>query len=204
MPKISRVGAVNIEHGYFPVGELWEPGFERKDHRLDLEAREPVIVVPGQIVVTSRVQEHAAPVVLAVVDRENEAPGPSWTRVASVEYRPVYRGRMAALDTMNGPSGPAADGLEVFGQRADPGDPFVDLAPAQVYRAQVWSQGRADSRERFDAATRREEGPARDGFETYLIVFVPWGTQSPPLPAARASRREHLVSKHGKPPLNMR
>ncbi|MEU0179543.1 hypothetical protein ABZ178_40375 [Streptomyces massasporeus] len=204
MPKISLVGAVHIEHGYFPVGELWEPGFERREHQTDLDARESVMAVPGQIVVISRIQEHVAPVVLAVIDSEDEAPGPTWTLVASVDYRPVYRGRMAVLDTMNGSSGPAAHGLEMFGQRADPGTPFVDLAPAQVYRAQVWSQGRADSRERFDNATRREEGAARDGFEVYLIAFVPSGTQAPPLPAAGEGRRDLLVSKHGKLPLNMR
>lgn len=204
MPKISRVGAVHIEHGYFSVGELWVPGFERREHKPDFQAAEPVMVVPGRIVVISRVQEHAAPVVLAVSDREGEAPGPMWTLVASVNYQPVYRGRMAALDTMNGPSGPAADGLEVFGQWADPGGPLMDLDPSRVYRAQVWSQGRTDSRERFDAGTRREERAARDGFEMYLIAFHPWGTQAPPPPAAGESRRDHLVRKHGKPPLNMR
>ncbi|MEU3491224.1 hypothetical protein [Streptomyces massasporeus] len=204
MLKISRVGAVNIEHGRFPVGELWEPGFERREQEPDFQAIEPVVVVPGQIVVTSRVQGHAASVVLVVNDREDEAPGPTWALVTSVDYQPVYRGRMAALDTMNGPAGPAAEWLEVFGQWAGPGEPFVDLSPIRTYRAQVWSQGRSDSRERFDAVTQRDEGAARDGFEMYVIAFVPWGTQAAPLPAAEEGRRDRLVRKHGKLPLNMR
>lgn len=42
MPEISRVGAVNIEHGHFPVGELWEPGFERREDKPDVQPDEPV------------------------------------------------------------------------------------------------------------------------------------------------------------------
>ncbi|MET7737734.1 hypothetical protein ABZT02_41515 [Streptomyces sp. NPDC005402] len=204
MPEISQVGAVNIEHGHFPVGEMWEPGFERREDEPDFQTDAPVIVVPGQVIVTSRVQEHAAPVVVAVRDQEDDAPGPGWTLVASVDYRPVYTGRMAVLDSLNGPAGPAAGSLEVFGQRAEPGEPFVQLDPARTYRAQVWAQGRSDSRERFDAAIRREEQGGQDGFETYLIAFIPSGMQEPPVPAAGESRRDRLARQHGRPPLNMR
>ncbi|MBC2907859.1 hypothetical protein [Streptomyces cupreus] len=204
MPEISRVGAVSIERGHFPVGEMWEPGFERREDEPEFGTEEPVIVVPGQIVVTSRVQDHVAPVVLAVNDQEGEAPGPAWTLVASVEYQPVYMGRMAALDTMNGPAGPADGSIEVFGQPVQPGEPSVELDPSRTYRAHVWSQGRSDSRERFDAAMQREEWGTRDGFETYLVVFVPEGSQEAPIPAAGESRRDRLARRHGKPPLNMR
>ncbi|MEV5342870.1 hypothetical protein AB0K93_31005 [Streptomyces sp. NPDC052676] len=204
MPDISRVGAVNIEHGHFPVGELWEPGFERREDKPDVQPDEPVVVVPGQIVVTSPVQEHTALVVLAVSDREGEAPGPAWSLVASVDYQPVYRGRMAALDTMNGPAGPAAGPIEVFGLQAEPGEPLVVLDPARTYRAQVWSQGRSDSRERFDSAMQRRHWGPRDGLESYLIAFVTRGMQEPPAPAVGGSRRDRLVRRHGRPPLNMR
>ncbi|WP_405606886.1 hypothetical protein [Streptomyces sp. NBC_00076] len=100
MPDISRVGAVNIEHGHFPVGEMWEPGFERRQGKPDFQTDEPVIVVPGRVIVTSRVHEHAAPVIVAVRDQEDDAPGLGWTLLASVDYQPVYKGRMAALDTL--------------------------------------------------------------------------------------------------------
>ncbi|MGW0337153.1 hypothetical protein ACWD0J_35920 [Streptomyces sp. NPDC003011] len=199
MPVISPVGAVNIEHGHFLVGEMWEPGFERREGKPEFRNAEPVIVVPGQVIVTSRVQEHTVPVVVAVRDDEDDAPGSGWTLVASVDYQPVYKGRMAALDTLNGPARPAAGSIEVFGQQAEPGEPFVSLDPVRTYRAQVWSQGRSDSRERFDAATRHEEGDGQV-FERYLIAFVPSGTQAPPAPAAGENRRDRLTRQHGRPP----
>lgn len=204
MREISGVGMVNIEHGHFPIGEMWEPGFERRDGELDFETERPVAVVPGQVVVASRVQEHTAPVALAVNDREDEAPGPGWSLVGAVDYKPVYGGRMAAMDTLNGPAVPAQESLEAFGQQIGPGQACVALDPSRTYRAQVWSQGRGDPRERFDTGIRRHEGGGGDGFETYLIVFVPSGTQEPPVAAVEESRRDRLTRKHGKPPLNMR
>ncbi|MEU9208055.1 hypothetical protein AB0D27_08915 [Streptomyces sp. NPDC048415] len=204
MAQISRAGAVNVEYSHFPVGELWEAGFERREGKPDFQAEEPVVVVPGQIVVTSRVQEHSAPVVLVVSDRADEAPGPAWVLVTSVAYQPIYTGRMAAFDTMNGPAGGAVAPIEVFGRQAEPGEPLVDLDPARTYRVQVWAQGRADARERFDSAVQREERDSFDVFESYVIVFVPSGTQEPPQPAPVESRRDRLARQHGKPPLNMR
>ncbi|MEU2930677.1 hypothetical protein ABZ636_37515 [Streptomyces sp. NPDC007251] len=204
MPEISGVGAVSIEYSHFSVGEHWERGFERRESKPDFQTEEPVITVPGQIVVTSRVQQHTAPVVLAVNDELDEAPGPAWTLVASVDYQPVYKGRMAAFDTMNGPARPAPESVEVFGRQAEPGEPCVNLDPSRTYRAQVWSQGRSDSRERFNAAAEHEESEVPEGFETYVIVFVPSGAQEPPAPSEAGSRRERMARGHGKPPLNMR
>ena len=204
MPHISRVGAVDIEYSHFPVGELWESGFERREAKPDFRTEEPVVVVPGQIVVTTRVQEHRAPVVLAVNDRADEAPGPAWVLLTSVDYQPIYTGRMAAFDTMNGTAGGATAPVEVFGRHAEPGEPIVDLDPARTYRVQVWAQGRADARERFDSAAQREERDGADVFESYVIVFVPSGTQEPPQPVRVESRRERLARQHGKPPLNTR
>ncbi|MER6123098.1 hypothetical protein ABT173_10525 [Streptomyces sp. NPDC001795] len=106
MREISGVGAVRIEYSHFSVGEHWERGFERRKSEPNFQTDEEVIV-PGQLVVTSRVQEHTAPVVLAVNDQLDEAPGSARTLVASVDYQPVYKGRKAAFDTMNGPAQPA-------------------------------------------------------------------------------------------------
>lgn len=75
MREISGVGAVSIEYSHFSVGEHWERGFERRKSEPNFQTDEEVIVVPGQLVVTSRVQEHTAPVVLAVNDQLDEAPG---------------------------------------------------------------------------------------------------------------------------------
>ncbi|MEU6557796.1 hypothetical protein ABZ915_47490 [Streptomyces sp. NPDC046915] len=204
MPEISGVGAVSIEYSHFSVGEQWERGFARRDSEPDFQTDERVIVVPGQLVVTSRVQEHTAPVVLAVNDQLDVAPGPAWTLVASVDYQPVYKGRMAAFDTMNGPAQPARESVEAFGRRVEPGEPFVDLDPSRTYRAQVWSQGRSDSRERFNAAMERTEWGVHEGFETYVIVFVPSGTQEPPAPSETRSQRERMARPNRKPPLNTR
>ncbi|MEH0580371.1 hypothetical protein [Streptomyces sp. B21-108] len=68
----------------------------------------------------------------------------------------------------------------------------------------MWAQGRADSRERFEAASQRGEDVLHDWFEAYAIVFTPTGRQTPPVPAAPVSRREQLAARHGKPPLGMR
>ncbi|MGW2424322.1 hypothetical protein ACWC0C_34635 [Streptomyces sp. NPDC001709] len=141
---------------------------------------------------------------LAVNDQLDEAPGPVWTLVASVDYQPVYKGRMAAFDTMNGPARQARESIEVFGRQAEPGEQFVDLDPSRIYRAQVWSQGRSDSHGRLNAATEREESGVREGFEAYVIVFVPSAAQEPPTPSETSSRRGHMARTKGKPPLNMR
>jgi hypothetical protein len=204
MREMSGVGAVNIEHSHFRVGEMWEPGFELSEGKPDFQTERPVVAVPGQVVVTSRVQEHTAPVALAVSDREIDEPGPGWALVGSVDYQPVYSGRMGAMDTLNGPAGPADESVQAFGQQVEPGHPFVVLDTSRTYRAQVWSQGRGDSCERFDMGMPRNDGRTCDGFEMYVIVFVPSGTQEPPVAAIEESRRDRLIRKHGKPPLNMR
>ncbi|MEV5877438.1 hypothetical protein AB0L75_25075 [Streptomyces sp. NPDC052101] len=204
MPEISGIGAVNVEYSHFSVGEHRERGFERRESKPDFQTDEPVITVPGQLVVTSRLQQHTAPVVLAVNDQLDEAPGPTWDLVASVDYQPVYQGRMAAFDTMNGPARPARESVEVFGRQAEPGEPFVDLDPSRTYRAQVWSQGRSDSLERLNAATEHQEWDVPEGLEAYVIVFVPSGTQERPAPSETGSRRERMARTNGKPPLNMR
>ncbi|MGW1712706.1 hypothetical protein [Streptomyces sp. NPDC002156] len=204
MAQISRAGAVNIEYGHFPVGELWEPGFERRDDDPDPRASEAVVVTPGRIIVRSRVQQHTAPVVLALGNQQGQTPGAGWELLASVAYRPVYTGRMAAFDTTNGPARSADEPVRVFGQQVGPGEPTIDLDPSHTYDVQVWAQGRSDSRERFDEALPGADAERASGFEAYLIVFTPSGAQQPPSPATRESRRDRLTRSHGRPPLNSR
>lgn len=204
MAQISQAGAVNIEYSHFPVGELWEPGFERRDDTPDPPADEAVVVAPGRIIVRSRVQEHTAPVVLALGNQQGQAPGAGWELLASVAYRPVYTGRMAAFDTTNGPARSADEPVRVFGQQVTPGKPTINLDPSHTYDVQVWAQGRSDSRERFDEALPGADAERASGFESYLIVFTPSGTQEPPSPATRESRRDRLTRTYGRPPLNSR
>lgn len=204
MSEISHAGAVSVTYSHFPVGELWEPGFEREESKPDFQTDKSVIVVPGQIIVRTRVQEHTAPVVLALSHGQDEAPGGNWTLLASERYRPVYTGRMAAFDTTNGPVKPAEAPIEVFGRLSEPGEASLSLDPAKTYWVQVWAQGRVDSRERFEAASQCEENSIPTWFEAYAIVFTPSGRQTPPAPATPLSRREQLAARHGKPPLGMR
>ncbi|MCX4908669.1 hypothetical protein [Streptomyces sp. NBC_00878] len=204
MPHISHAGAVNIEYSHFPVGERWESGFERRDDRPDFQTSEAVIVVPGSIIVRSRVQGHTAPVVLALSGQHGQTPGAGWELLASVAYRPVYTGRMAAFDTTSGPARSADEPVRVFGQQADPGEPTIDLDPSHTYDVQVWAQGRSDSRERFDDAAPGADTEGASALEAYLIVFTPSGTQEPPPQAARESRRDRLTRAYGRPPLNLR
>ncbi|WLW54261.1 hypothetical protein [Streptomyces sp. YU58] len=204
MPHISQAGAVRIEYSHFPVGELWEPGFEQGDDRPDFRTSEAVVAVPGRIIVRSRVQVHTAPVVLALSSRHDQAPGDGWELLASVAYRPVYAGRMAAFDTMNGLAQSAGEAVGVFGRQVAPGEPSIELDPSHTYDVRVWAQGRSDSRERFDAAAPGADTEGAPALEAYLIVFAPSGTQEPPVRATRESRRERLIRMHGKPPLNLR
>jgi hypothetical protein len=204
MPHISQAGAVSIEYSHFPVGELWEPGFERRDDRPDFQTSEAVVVAPGRIVVRSRVQEHTAPVVLALSGQQGQAPGAGWELLASVAYHPDYTGRMAAFDTTNGPARSASTAVRVFGQQVAPGEPTIDLDPSHTYDVQVWAQGRSDSRERFEDAAPGADTEDASALEAYLIVFTPSGTQEPPSRSAPESRRDRLARSHGKPPLNAR
>ncbi|TKS96149.1 hypothetical protein [Streptomyces lasalocidi] len=201
MPSISHAGAVHVEYNHFPVGELWEPGFERKDDRPNFQTDEAVIVVPGRIIVRSRLQEDFASVALALSDRRDQAPGPEWALIASVTYRPVYKGRMAAFDTTNGPAGSADKVLEAFGCLVPPGEAAISLEPSHVYDVQVWARGGWYAPERFNAV-----GPEAEASDptAYVVVFSPSGTQEAPAPAAHESRRERLARTRGKLPLNMR
>ncbi|MGQ4362596.1 hypothetical protein [Streptomyces sp. SAS_272] len=202
MSEISHAGAVSVEYGHFPVGELWEPGFERKESKPDFGSDKPVIVGPGQIVIRTSMQEHTALVGLALSHRQGEAPGPPWTLLAAEHYRPVYTGRMAPFDTMNGPAKPAEAPIGAFGRLSEPGDASLALDPSRIYDVHVWAQGRADSRDRFEADSKQDANS--NWYEAYAVVFAPSGKQTPPAPAPRVSRREQLTARHGKPPLGVR
>ncbi|MDT0343627.1 hypothetical protein [Streptomyces litchfieldiae] len=170
-------GTVAIEYRHFCVTE-GGPGTEAADFR----SERPVILSHGRITVTTRVQEQRAPVTVRVVRRHTPPEG--WAHLGTVTYRPVHRGVVTVCDTMNGP---AMDDLRID--------------PATVYGVHVYAKGRADSRERFDACLDRGEYGVRDGFEEYLIVFVPSGSQEPP--EIREERRM-VVDDRGRRPANLR
>ncbi|MFF4827957.1 hypothetical protein ACFY20_34210 [Streptomyces sp. NPDC001312] len=192
--EIGRAGIAEIEYSYFSIGEMQDPGFEPVETQVDFSTPEPVIVVPGQIVVVSRVRTHRAPVVLAAAaEGEEPVPGDGWQMVATKSYAPVYAGRMFACDTMNGPASPAPEPVEVFGQRINPGEPAIDLDSSRVYRVQVWARGREDSRERHEEAMEREEWGASEGFEAYAVAFTPQRKQEPPVPRNEDRLRERFA-----------
>lgn len=107
-------------------------------------------MVPGRIIVRSRLQEDFASVALALSDRRDQAPGPEWAFIASVTYRPAYKGRMAACDTTNGPAGSADEALEVFGCLVLPGEAAISLEPSRVYDVQMRARGRSYAPGRFN------------------------------------------------------
>lgn len=193
MQSMSRAGLVDIEYSHFYVGEICEEGFDPVDTEVDFQTDRSAIAVPGRVVVISRVQAHRAPVVLAISRSEDAAPGKAWHLTETVEYRPVYAGRMAVCDTMNGISSPADTPAAVFGTFAEPGEPIIELDPAQTYCVQVWAHGRDTSRERHEAAMAREEWGAYEGFEAYAVVFVPAEGQEAPEPPREETLRARFA-----------
>ncbi|MFC8130196.1 hypothetical protein [Streptomyces sp. NPDC057302] len=193
MQRMSRAGIVDIEYSHFSVGEIPGDGFDLVDAEVDFQTDRPVIVVPGLVVVISRVQAHYAPVVLALSHGQDAVPGEGWQLVDTVSYTPVYAGLMAVYDTMNGISSPSDAPLVLFGQSAEPGEPVVELDPGWTYRVQVWAQGRDTSRERHEAAMAREEWGASEGFEAYAVVFFPASEQEAPEPAHERGLRARFA-----------
>ncbi|MGG8409069.1 hypothetical protein ACM614_21970 [Streptomyces sp. 12297] len=133
MVEVGSAGAVGVEYSHFDVGEEWEAGFEQRDGKPDFASGRPVLVTAGSVTVVSRVQDHEAVVVLAVSDGAVVPAGEGWDFLGSVEYRPVYGGRMGVWGPTSGPAVSAADPVEVFGRRAVPGEPFLVLDPGVVY-----------------------------------------------------------------------
>ncbi|CAL9423423.1 hypothetical protein [Streptomyces sp. enrichment culture] len=173
--KSSVTGVVDIAYSHF---YLAEDGSEEAlpDFRTD----EPVIATPGRLTIISRLQSHTAPVTLALA-REPAARG-DWQLVGTAPYRPVATGRIAAYSLE---AGAATD--------------WLTLDTGTLYTAHVYAQGRRDSRERHDAAVSRGEYGRREGYESYLTLFVPCGTQ--PQPATSPARRS-VVDNIGRRPAN--
>ncbi|MGW1764319.1 hypothetical protein ACWCQL_09585 [Streptomyces sp. NPDC002073] len=203
MVEVGSAGAVGVEYSHFDVGEEWEAGFEQRDGKPDFASGRPVLVTAGSVMVVSRVQDHEAVVVLAVSDGAVVPAGEGWDFLGSVEYRPVYGGRMGVWGPTSGPAVSAADPVEVFGRRAVPGEPFLVLDPGVVYEVRVWARGRGTSAERFDAALDGDGDVPASGLEAYALLFVPAGRQEVPVRAAVQSRLRRLAAGD-KPPLNMR
>ncbi|MFJ2722492.1 hypothetical protein [Streptomyces sp. NPDC087437] len=191
---VSRAGIVEVEYSHFSIGEMRDPGFDAVEARVDFATSDPVIAVPGQIVIVSRVQAHRAPVVLSsAAPGQETVPGGDWRFVSTISYAPVYSGRMHACDTMNGVASPAPGPIEAFGQSIEPGEPAIDLDLSHVYRVQIWARGREDSRERHEEAMEREVWGANEGFEEYAVVFTPAGEQEAPVPSGEVGLRERFA-----------
>ncbi|MFD7281173.1 hypothetical protein ACFV80_30030, partial [Streptomyces sp. NPDC059862] len=79
--------------------------------------------------------------------------------------------------------------------------PQLQLDPHTVYTTYIFTRGRADSREQWQAAMDREEwGAGLDGgFEAYLVVFVPTASQQAPAPP---EERPVPVDEKGQRPAN--
>ncbi|MFI1292534.1 hypothetical protein ACH4VM_29420 [Streptomyces sp. NPDC020792] len=191
---VSRSGIVEVEYSHFSIGEMRDPGFDAVEARVDFATSDPVIAVPGQSVIVSRVQAHGAPVALSsAAPGQETVPGGDWRLVSTISYAPVYSGRMYACDTMNGVASPAPGPIEAFGQSIEPGEPATDLDLSHVCRVQIWARGREDSRERHEEAMEREVWGAHEGFEEYAVVFTPAGEQEASVPSGEVGLRERFA-----------
>ncbi|MFI9617236.1 hypothetical protein ACIHCM_37270 [Streptomyces sp. NPDC052023] len=174
MQELAHSGAVSIAYGHFYIAE-W---VEVPDFRTD----DPVIVTPGQFTIISRVQAHLIEVTLQLAAVE-PAPGTGWQLLGSYPYRPTRAGLIAVTAPTTGQG------------------PQLQLHPHTTYTAYIFTHGRADSRERWQAAMAREEwGAGLDGgFEAYLVTFVPTGSQQAPPPP---EGRPVAVDEEGQLPAN--
>ena len=170
--KVSDI--VYIEYSHFYIAEQIES--------FDFSTGGPVFVHPGQITVFSRVQTHRVPVTLEIAG-EPHAVGEGWELLGSYPYRPVRDGRM----TLSAPS-PGASPEK------------LQLETGTVYSVHIYAKGRRDSLERWDAAMARGDYGVDTGFEEYLAVFTPTGSQQPP--AVSAPERRIVVDEEGHRPAN--
>ncbi|MCF3124029.1 hypothetical protein IPZ68_30625 [Streptomyces arenae] len=187
----SSRGVISVDYSQFYVMEEVESDSAEIPHvSPDFASEKPVLLAPGYITMSSEVHWHYAPVTLCLVSAADELPslGDQWAHLDSVEYRPVYRGRM-----------------RIFGCTTGPADPEVrlKLRPDRTYMVHVYAKGRDDARARweqylddnsFEDEYREGDSSAdEDGFddfheqvfEEYLIAFSPLGYQEPLPPADR-------------------
>ncbi|WHM41067.1 hypothetical protein [Streptomyces sp. BPTC-684] len=172
-------GVVSIAYSHFYVSEHVERGFDRTTQIPDFRTDDPVIFTPGQLTIVSCVQSHDAWVTLMLSDAEPVQQSKQWQLLGMWPYRPVYGGRMGIFGPTAGPARPAMGWIS--GGQGD--DRSLDLDPATVYTVHVYAKGRQDSRARYEAAMGREEWGIHEGFEDYVMVFIPAERQARPGPA---------------------
>ncbi|MEU2563214.1 hypothetical protein ABZ626_28325 [Streptomyces longispororuber] len=182
-----------VDYRQFYVMEVPDTDFDVPREEPDFASGNPVLVTPGQITISSEVQWHYAPVTLCQTSADDGWPPPTdqWVHLDSVEYRPVYHGRMRIFGCTTGPATPEVR---------------LELSPDRTYTVHVYAKGREDAPARWeeylaDDEAEDDEDTEDDGsedgefddfqeqvFEEYLIVFVPLGYQEPPQPADRPWR----------------
>jgi hypothetical protein len=171
-------GVVSIAYSHFYVSEHVEPGFDSTTEAPDFRTDAPVIRTPGRLTIVSHVQSHDAWVTLMLSEAEPAQQAEQWQLLGTWPYPPVYGGRMGIADPTTGPAMPAMGWLS--GGQGD--DRWLTLDPSTVYTVHVYARGRQDSRVRYEAAMEREEWGTHEGFEDYVVVFIPAGHQPHPRP----------------------
>ena len=171
-------GVVSIAYSHFYISEHVEAGFDSTVQAPDFRTNDPVILTPGQLTIVSHVQSHDAWVTLVLSEVEPVQQTEQWQLLGKWPYPPMYGGRMGISGPTTGPAMPAMGWLS-GGQRDDRS---LTLDPATVYTVHVYARGRQDSRARYEAAMEREEWGIHEGFEDYVVVFIPAGQQTKPRP----------------------
>ncbi|MGW2636948.1 hypothetical protein [Streptomyces sp. NPDC001348] len=171
-------GVVSIAYSHFYISERVEAGFVNATRAPDFRTDESVILTPGRLTVVSQVQSHDAWVTLMLTDAEPVRQTEHWQVLGTWSYRPFYGGRMGMSGPTTGPAMPARGWLS----GGQDNDLSLALDPATVYTVHVYARGRQNSRARYEAAMEREEWSAHEGYEDYVVVFIPAGHQTKPRP----------------------
>ncbi|MFH8612533.1 hypothetical protein ACH4D5_34150 [Streptomyces sp. NPDC018029] len=172
-------GIIDIDYSHFYVTERLEHGFESLAEESDFAGGRPVLLTPGQLTVCSCVQSHYAPVALISTGPDESLPelGEGWALLDTVEYQPVYGGRMELWGCTTGPSNPAV---------------HLNVPTSHTHTVRVYAKGREDADQRFVESLDRDE-VLHEGLEEYVIVFTPAGWQEPPQPDEELLRDSFLL-----------
>ncbi|GGV74422.1 hypothetical protein GCM10010277_88250 [Streptomyces longisporoflavus] len=168
-------GVVGIEYSHFYIHEDIGSDVEGADRTPDFRTAEPVLTTPGQLTVVSCVQSHDARVTLMLTEAEPVRQPEQWQLLGMWPYLPISSGRMSMSGPTTGPATPAADWLPGSKGYA----PALQLDPATAYTVHVCARGRQDSRARYEAAMAREEFGLHEGFEDYMVAFIPADRRPP-------------------------
>ncbi|APU38867.1 hypothetical protein [Streptomyces sp. TN58] len=162
-------GVVGIEYSHFFIGEPIEGALVGVDQMPDFRTEQPVIITPGKVTVRSCVQSHDAWVTLMLADCAPVEQSEQWPLLGVWSYEPAASGRMILHGPTTGPARPAVGWLPGGHDHPRP----LKLSPGTKYAVHVYARGRKDSRARFEAAMTRKDFGLHEGFEDYVVVFVP-------------------------------